>query len=92
MFKEIFFKLTLISLVFLKNSYRKINFGAWSHLDSWCQWEPSVPPGRGQWAAGAHHRRREERGTHQPIYQEWCGSLPDQRREEDPQGPGGGVQ
>lgn len=71
---------------------RTSNFGAWSYLDPWCQWEPSVPPGRGQWAAGAHHRWGEECGTNQPLHQEWCGSLPDQLWEEDTQGPGGGVQ
>lgn len=71
---------------------RKSNFGAWSHLDPWSLWEPGLPPGRGKQAAGAHHRRRAERGAHQPVHKEWRGSLPNQRRDKDPQRPGGGVQ
>lgn len=71
---------------------RKSIFGARSHLDPWRLWKPGVPPGGGKQAAGAHHWWGEECGTHQPVHQEWGGSLPDQRWEEDPQRPGGGVQ
>lgn len=71
--------------------YRKISFGARSHLDPWRQWEPGLPPGAGERPAGAHHWRGEERDPHQPVHQKRRVSLPDQPWEEDPQARGGGV-
>lgn len=79
------------SSVFFFRKHRKISLGARSHLDPWRQREPSVPPSAGEWAAGAHHWRGEERDPHQPVHQKRSVSLPDQPREEDPQGCGGGV-